>query len=51
MVAGLDQDQSIEEAFAQAVASGTATAFNDDLAEKDSIDRIRQQVQITSIDA
>ncbi|CAM3010440.1 1-phosphofructokinase [Staphylococcus argensis] len=51
MVAGLDQGQAIEAAFAQAVAAGTATAFNDDLAEKASIDRIRQQVQITSIDA
>lgn len=43
MVAGLESGLSLEEAFRQAVASGTATAFNDDLALKEDIEN-----QVTS---
>ena len=38
MVAGLTSGLSIQEAFKQAVAAGTATAFNDDLATRDDIE-------------
>lgn len=50
MVAGLSNGLSIEEAFKQAVASGTATAFNDDLANKENIEKIKNQVTVTILD-
>ena len=50
MVAGLSQGLSIEQAFQQAVACGTATAFNDDLATRDDIEKIKSQVTISVLD-
>lgn len=50
MVAGLESGLSLEEAFRQAVASGTATAFNDDLALKEDIEKIKSQVTISVLD-
>ena len=50
MVAGLESGLSLEEAFHQAVASGTATAFNDDLALKEDIEKIKSQVTISVLD-
>ena len=38
MVAGLESGLSIQDAFKQAVASGTATAFEEDLATRDAIE-------------
>ena len=49
MVAGLTSGLSIQEAFKQAVAAGTATAFNDDLATRDDIE-IKDQVTMTVLD-
>ena len=49
MVAGLESGLSLEEAFRQAVA-GTATAFNDDLALKEDIEKIKSQVTISVLD-
>ncbi|RIM14297.1 1-phosphofructokinase, partial [Staphylococcus cohnii] len=48
MVAGLNSGLSIKEAFKQAVSAGTATAFNDDLATRTSIENIKSQVMITT---
>ena len=50
MVAGLELGLSLEEAFRQAVASGTATAFNDDLALREDIEKIKSQVTISVLD-
>ena len=50
MVAGLESGLSLEEAFRQAVASGTATAFNDDLALREDIEKIKSQVTISVLD-
>lgn len=50
MVAGLESGLTIEEAFRQAVASGTATAFNEDLAVKEDIEKIKSQVTISVLD-
>lgn len=50
MVAGLATGLSIEDAFKQAVASGTATAFDADLATKDAIENIKSQVTISVLD-
>ncbi|MGJ5706074.1 1-phosphofructokinase [Staphylococcus equorum] len=49
MVAGLNSGLSIKEAFKQAVSAGTATAFNDDLATRTSIENIKSQVMITTL--
>lgn len=45
MVAGLELGLSLEEAFCQAVASGTATAFNDDLALREDIEKSSHKLQ------
>ncbi|MNT73684.1 hypothetical protein D3C72_2124180 [compost metagenome] len=37
------------EAFRTGVASGSATAFSDDLAVKEEIERLRPQVDITPL--
>ncbi|MCI2773683.1 1-phosphofructokinase [Staphylococcus petrasii] len=50
MVAGLESGLSLEEAFQQAVASGTATAFTEDLATIDDIENIKSQVTVTVLD-
>lgn len=50
MVAGLAAGLPIEQAFQQAVAAGTATAFDDDLATRDAIEKIKSQVTITVLD-
>lgn len=50
MVAGLESGLSLEDAFQQAVASGTATAFTEDLATLEDIEKIKSQVTITVLD-
>ncbi|MBF7017680.1 1-phosphofructokinase [Staphylococcus durrellii] len=50
MVAGLTSGYSIESAFKLAVAAGTATAFNDDLAQNEAIKNIESQVEISKLD-
>lgn len=50
MVAGLESGLSLEDAFHQAVASGTATAFTEDLANIEDIENIKSQVTITVLD-
>jgi len=50
MVAGLASGLPIKDAFKQAVSAGTATAFNEDLANKSDIEKIKNQVVITTID-
>ncbi|MBX5319365.1 1-phosphofructokinase [Staphylococcus caprae] len=50
MVAGLTSGLSIQDAFKQAVASGTATAFDEDLATRDAIEKIKSQVTISVLD-
>lgn len=50
MVAGLTSGYSVESAFRLAVAAGTATAFNDDLAQREAIKNIESQVEIYKLD-
>ena len=50
MVAGLATGLPGKDAFKQAVASGTATAFDADLATKDAIENIKSQVTISVLD-
>lgn len=50
MVAGIEAELSLEDAFCQAVASGTATAFTEDLATREDIEEIKSQVTITVLD-
>ena len=50
MVAGLSMGLNVDEAFQQAVASGTATAFSEDLATRDAIENIKSQVTISVLD-
>ena len=50
IVAGLATGLSVQDAFKQAVASGTATAFDADLATKDAIENIKSQVTISVLD-
>ncbi|MCJ1656946.1 1-phosphofructokinase [Staphylococcus sp. NRL 16/872] len=50
MVAGLETGLSLEDAFQQAVASGTATAFTEDLATIEDIENIKSQVTVTVLD-
>ncbi|MGD3154079.1 1-phosphofructokinase [Staphylococcus warneri] len=50
MVAGLTTGLSVQDAFKQAVASGTATAFDADLATKEAIENIKSQVTISVLD-
>lgn len=50
MVAGLESGLSIQDAFKQAVASGTATAFEEDLATRDAIEKIKSQVTVSVLD-
>ena len=45
MVAGLASGLSIQDAFKQAVASGTATAFDEDLATRDAIEKLNLKLQ------
>ena len=44
MVAGLASGLSIQDAFKQAVASGT-TAFDEDLATRDAIEKLNLKLQ------
>ena len=50
MVAGLATGLSVQDAFKQAVASGTATAFDADLATKEAIENIKSQVTNSVLD-
>lgn len=49
MIAGLKNNASIEDAFKQAVACGTATAFTEDLASATEINDILQHIQINQL--
>ncbi|MCU5745791.1 1-phosphofructokinase [Staphylococcus sp. SQ8-PEA] len=49
MVAGIVNGFSIEESFKQAVAAGTATAFSEDLANKDNITEISKQIRVKEL--
>ncbi|UOB20998.1 1-phosphofructokinase [Macrococcus armenti] len=49
MIAGLTNNLSIEDAFKQAVACGTATAFTEDLASATEINEVLQHIQIKQI--
>ncbi|HDJ6643515.1 TPA: 1-phosphofructokinase [Staphylococcus aureus] len=50
MVAGIASGLTIEKTFQQAVACGTATAFDEDLATRDAIEKIKSQVTISVLD-
>lgn len=50
MVAGIASGLTIETSFQQAVACGTATAFDEDLATRDAIEKIKSQVTISVLD-
>ncbi|ARH74152.1 TPA: 1-phosphofructokinase [Staphylococcus aureus] len=50
MAAGIASGLTIEKAFQQAVACGTATAFDEDLATRDAIEKIKSQVTISVLD-
>ncbi|UBH09120.1 1-phosphofructokinase [Macrococcus armenti] len=49
MIAGLTNNLSIEDAFKQAVACGTATAFTEDLASTTVINDVLQHIKIKQI--
>ncbi|KAA1042408.1 1-phosphofructokinase [Macrococcus equipercicus] len=49
MIAGLANNESLEDSFRRAVASGTATAFTEDLAQQHDIDKIMEQITITTL--
>ncbi|TDM12212.1 1-phosphofructokinase [Macrococcus lamae] len=49
MVAGLANNEPLEDCFRRAIASGTATAFTEDLAEQHDIDRMLEQITITKL--
>ncbi|QUM66592.1 1-phosphofructokinase [Staphylococcus delphini] len=46
MIAGLSQNLALPEALTLAIASGSATAFNDDLAQYDTIQELQAHVTI-----
>ncbi|MCA0971669.1 1-phosphofructokinase [Halobacillus litoralis] len=54
MVAGfasaLHKGEPVEEAFRFAVASGSATAFQDDLCQKEDVDKLLNEISLTSIE-
>lgn len=50
MIAGLEKGMSVEEAFRNAVASGTATAFSDDLAEKEMIEAVKEKIVLADLE-
>ena len=49
MLAGLAQGFDVHEAFRNAVASGTATAFSQDLANKEMIEKVRSEIELTDL--
>ncbi|TGB02282.1 1-phosphofructokinase [Halobacillus salinus] len=53
MVAGftaaISQAKPVEEAFRQAVASGSATAFQDDLCNKEDVEQLLNDIEISTI--
>lgn len=49
MVAGFTQGLSQQDTLALAIASGSATAFNDDLAERAMIDTLLKNISITQL--
>ena len=50
MIAGLENGMNVPEAFRNAVASGTATAFSDDLAGKADIEAVREKIVLTDLE-
>lgn len=49
MVAQLAQQQSLQDAFCYGVASGSATAFKEDLCHKEEVEKLVPQVEIQTI--
>ncbi|TDM14638.1 1-phosphofructokinase [Macrococcus bovicus] len=49
MIAGMTQGLSIEESFKLAVASGTATAFTEDLATQEQIAHVLSDIKLTIV--
>lgn len=49
MIAGIARGLSLEESFKLAVASGTATAFTEDLATKEQIDNVLSDIKLTIV--
>ncbi|GGF31902.1 1-phosphofructokinase [Halobacillus andaensis] len=48
-IAAISSGSSIEEAFRSGVATGSATAFQDDLCQKEDADRLKGQIEIAPI--
>ncbi|MCP3031351.1 1-phosphofructokinase [Halobacillus sp. A1] len=48
-IAGLSQGKSVEEAFRDGVATGSATAFQDDLCQKEDADHLKEEIKISPI--
>ncbi|ARI76591.1 1-phosphofructokinase [Halobacillus mangrovi] len=48
-IAALHKGESVEEAFRYGVAAGSATAFNDDLCERDDVENLLNEIAISSI--
>lgn len=49
MLAGLNNNLSIKEAFKNAVATGTATAFSEDLTDYETVLDVREKIELTEI--
>ncbi|MBX0357457.1 1-phosphofructokinase [Halobacillus sp. Nhm2S1] len=48
-LAALEREESIQQAFRYGVASGSATAFQDDLCQKEDVERLLSDIQVSNI--
>ncbi|MYL49099.1 1-phosphofructokinase [Halobacillus litoralis] len=48
-LAALENEETIEQAFRYGVASGSATAFQDDLCEKEDVERLLTEIHVSNI--
>jgi 1-phosphofructokinase len=48
-LAALENEASIQEAFRYGVASGSATAFQDDLCQKEDVERLLTEIHVSNI--
>ncbi|CDQ19283.1 fructose-1-phosphate kinase [Halobacillus karajensis] len=48
-LAALEKDEPIEDAFRYGVASGSATAFQDDLCKKEDVEHLLSQIDVSAI--
>ncbi|MGR9048876.1 1-phosphofructokinase [Halobacillus faecis] len=48
-LAALEKEESIQQAFRYGVASGSATAFQDDLCQKDDVERLLSDIHVSNI--